>query len=408
MVPKCRILIVCSHPVQYSSPLFRELSQHPRLDVEIAYCSLQGAEPGLDPEFGVEVKWDVPLLDGYRWVHVPNRSPRPRLAHFFGLINPGLWRMVRTGNYDAILILTGYFYLSFWIVAAAAKLSGVPLMAGSDAYNLQGANPRWWKSVLKWFCLPWVYRLYHVLLVSSEATRRFVESLGMPRRRIVLVPGGFDHEWWAREADKSDRHVTRARWGISDTSQVVLFCAKLTPRKRPQDALRAFAKIRDATNSFLVVAGDGPMRSQMEAEANTLGISNRVVFCGFVNQSQLPALFRAADLFVLSSEWDGCPLVVCEAMSCGCPVVLSDAIPGRFELVRHGDTGYIYPCGDVDALAFLLRQVLQNPAQLKALSVAAAERMKAWSIGIYVEGFVRVLMNQVVTVRSEQLKEQEA
>jgi len=150
------------------------------------------------------------------------------------------------------------------------------------------------------------------------------------------------------------------------------------------------------------------MRSQLEAEADALGISKRVFFRGFVNQTQLPALFRAAELLVLSSEWDGCPLVVCEAMSCGCPVVLSDAIPGRFELVRHDDTGFIYPCGNVDALAVLLRQALLNPVQLKRLSTAAVERMQAWSIAVYVEGFVRVVMDQVVTVENQQLEEQEA
>src|SRR5205814_7225821 len=57
------------------------------LEILVAYCSLQGAEPGFDPEFGVEIQWDVPLLDGYKWVHVPNRSLRPRLAHFWGLWN---------------------------------------------------------------------------------------------------------------------------------------------------------------------------------------------------------------------------------------------------------------------------------------------------------------------------------
>ena len=150
------------------------------------------------------------------------------------------------------------------------------------------------------------------------------------------------------------------------------------------------------------------MRSQLEAEADALGISKRVVFCGFVNQSQLPALFRAADLLVLSSEWDGCPLVVCEAMSCGCPVVLSDAIPGRFELVRHDQTGFIYPCGNVDALAVLLLRALLNRAQLKRLSAGAVERMKAWSIGVYVEGFVRVVVDQIVTVRNRQPREQAA
>ena len=93
-----RVLLVYSHPIQYSVPVLRQMAKHPRLDIQVAYCSMHGVEPGLDPEFGVEVKWDVPLLDGYPWVYVRNRSPRPVLLRFFGLINPGLWKLVRTGR----------------------------------------------------------------------------------------------------------------------------------------------------------------------------------------------------------------------------------------------------------------------------------------------------------------------
>ena len=94
-------------------------------------------------------------------------------------------------------------------------------------------------------------------------------------------------------------------------------------------------------------------------------------------------------------------------MSCGCPVVLSDAIPGRLELVRHGDTGLVYPCGNVHALAFLLRQVLQNPEQLIRLSSSAAERMKTWSLGAYADGLVRAF-DHVVPLPTGLTKEQEA
>lgn len=383
-----RVLFVASHVVQYATPLFRRLAQHPKLDVQVAYCSLQGAEPGLDREFGVEVAWDVPLLDGYPWVAIANRSPWPGVGRFFGLVNPGLWRLVRTGGYDAVISYTGYAYVSFWILAVAAKLSRVPLLSSTDAYNLGGASPRRWKSLLKRVCLPLVYRLYDVVLAPSEATIRFVESLGVPRGRIMFTPGGFDTEWWARESGRSNGAETRTRWGVPENSRVLLFCAKLQPRKRPQDVLRAFATL-DGVNRFLVFAGDGPLRAELEAEAKALGVLKRVIFLGFVNQTQLPALYRAADLFVLPSEWDGCPLVVCEAMSCGCPVVLSDAIPGRFELVRHGESGFIYPCGNVAALARVLNRALQDPKMLQELSLSAAERMRTWSLNTYAEGLVR-------------------
>ena len=65
------------------------MAKHPGLDIRVAYCSLQGAEPGLDPEFGIEIKSDRPLLEGYPWVFVPNCSLRPGLRRFFGLHQSG-------------------------------------------------------------------------------------------------------------------------------------------------------------------------------------------------------------------------------------------------------------------------------------------------------------------------------
>lgn len=389
-----RLLIVDSHPAQYAPPIYRRMVRHPELEIQVAYCSLQGADAGIDPEFGVEVKWDVPLLEGYPWVSVPNRSWRPVLGSFFGLMNPGLWKLIRNGGYNAIFSFTGYSYLSFWIVVAAAKLSGIPLLSSSDGYNVGGANPKRWKSLLKRFCLPLIYGANDIVIAPSQATFRFVESLGIPKKRIWLTPGGFDYEWWSREADRSDRSQTRADLGVPADCTVLLFCAKLNPRKRPQDVLQAFAKA-NLPACVLVFAGDGPSRKELEAKAKILGVDDRVVFCGFVNQSRLPALYRAADLFVLSSEWDGCPLVVCEAMSCRCPVLLSDAIPGRFELVKDGDAGLIYPCGDINALASVLQDVLQDPEKLSRLSASASERVKAWSVPVYVDRLVDAVRSVV-------------
>jgi glycosyltransferase involved in cell wall biosynthesis len=91
---------------------------------------------------------------------------------------------------------------------------------------------------------------------------------------------------------------------------------------------------------------------------------------------------------VLPSEYDACPTVVCEAMICGCPVVLSDEIRGRFELVRQGQTGFIYPCGDVDKLASILGKTLCDKASLERLSDAARARMETWSPRENIEGMV--------------------
>jgi hypothetical protein len=98
------------------------MAQHRKLDLLVAYCSLREAEAGLDPEFATTVKWDVPLLDGYRWVEVPNKGSGDE--SFFGFYNPGLWDLIRDGHFDAVLCFTGYLRASFWIAWVRATFPG--------------------------------------------------------------------------------------------------------------------------------------------------------------------------------------------------------------------------------------------------------------------------------------------
>src|SRR5271169_2493544 len=98
-----RVLLVCTHPVQYFAPIVRRMAEHSNLEIQVAYCSLQGAQTGMDPDFGIDVAWDVPLLEGYPWVQVPNRSWRAGLGRFWGMFNPGLWSLVHKGVYDAVI-----------------------------------------------------------------------------------------------------------------------------------------------------------------------------------------------------------------------------------------------------------------------------------------------------------------
>ena len=373
-----RVLLIGTHPVQYSSPMLRLYAKDPRLEIQVAYCSLQGAEAEFDRDFGVEVKWDVPLLEGYPWVAVPNRSWSPGLGRFFGLFNPGIWSLIRSGSFDAVVFYTGYAYSTFWIAVVAAKLSGVPILFGTDATSLQPRDAKRWKLPIKRFLLPKIFRLADIVIIPSKAGRQFILSMGISDSRIVLTPFVVDNTWWNERASEVDRSAVRREWGVPEDAPVVLFCAKLQPWKRPGDVLNAFAKA-NVEGAFLVFAGEGPMRASLEAAAKSLGIAARTRFLGFVNQTGLPSVYRSADLFVLPSEYDPCPAVVCEAMLCGCPVVLSDEIRGRFDIVEDGKTGFIYPCGNVDMLARILANALGERGKLVELSRNAVKRMETWT-----------------------------
>ena len=385
-----RVLVLVTHVIPYGSALFRLLSQDPRLDILVAYCSMQGSYAGIDPEFNIEIRWDTPLLDGYSWIYIANRAPRPVLGRFFGLVNPGLWKLIRSQAFDAIVIYTGYMYASFWIACFAAKSCGIPVIISSDSSSLHQREGKRWRAKLKPFVLGHVYRYIDVLMAASRPVKELAMELGKPEDEIVIIRSGVDKDTWITRLKKFDRQTVRTFWSVPPEAPVVLYCAKLQPWKRPLDLLRAFSKA-NLSGSYLVYAGEGPQRPELEREAKSLGIAERVRILGFVNDSQLPGVYKAADLFVLPSEYDPCPLVVPEAMFSGLPVVLSDAVVGRLDMIDPGNSGYAYRCGDTDGLAAILRKVLADRDLLQHLKSGVALQMGRWTAADLLNSWVSAI-----------------
>jgi glycosyltransferase involved in cell wall biosynthesis len=385
-------MILCSHPVQYMAPVLQRMAQHPQVDLCVGYCSLRGASATYDPEFTSSVKWDIPLLEGYEWIEIPNQGSGSE--SFFGLCNFGVWNLIRKGQFDAIICLTGYIRASFWITFFAARATGSAFLFGTDANSLAPRDSRSWKIFVKQFLWPRLYSLADQVVVPSTASYNLMRSLGIAEDRITLTPYAVDNDWWKEQSLRVDRMAVRSSWGIPPETSVILFCAKLQPWKRPLDLLRAFA-LAKIPNSVLVFAGEGPLRSQLETEAVSLEIADCVHFLGFINQSQLPSIYTASDLMVLPSEYEPFAVVVNEASCCGCPVIASDRVGAAQDLIVPVNPSFIFPCGNVEALAQMLSAVLVNPASLTEHGHAARRRMETWSIRENISGTVEAVRRAV-------------
>jgi glycosyltransferase involved in cell wall biosynthesis len=372
------------------------MARHPQLNLQVAYCSLRGAEAAYDPEFGTAVKWDVPLLDGYDWVEIPNRGSGGE--GFFGLYNPGLWKVIRQGRFDAVLCYTGYIRASFWIAMAACRSNGAAMLYGADASRLDSRGSSRWKVPVKKAFWPLLFSLADQVIVPSSATRDLMLSLHIPAERVTLTPYSVDNDWWQAQSQQVDRAAVRSRWGVTPDSQVVLFCAKLQPWKRPLDLLQAFAQA-NLPRAYLIFAGEGPLRSALEDAALSLGVADRVRFLGFVNQTQLPAIYTAADIMVLPSEYEPFAVVVNEASCCGCPVIASDRVGAAGDLIAPVNPEFIYPCGNIGALAQLLSSALADPARLVEFGQAARRRIETWSPRENIAGTVEAIQRAVDRVR---------
>lgn len=184
--------------------------------------------------------------------------------------------------------------------------------------------------------------------VSAEGRQRMIALGAVPGERIAVVPNGIDTRRF--RPDPAWRAATRAALGIAPGQRLVLHVGRLVEEKNQALLLDAFASVVDRIGADadvqLRIAGDGPLRRPLAQRIVSLGLSQHVQLLG--TRDDVPRLLNAADLFVLSSDTEGMPLVVGEALACGCPVVATDAAGVSDMLGHHGK---VVPRGDASALA---------------------------------------------------------
>lgn len=189
--------------------------------------------------------------------------------------------------------------------------------------------------------------------VSPEGRLAMVKSGAVPAARITVVPNGIDTTQF--RPDPVARNIARTGLGLDNDMRLLINVGRLVPEKAQGVLIDAFALFRASTEvkARLLIVGEGPERAALEQRIRQQELTGSVMLAG--TRRDVPALLNAADLFVLSSEIEGMPLVVGEALACGCPVVATDAA-GVAALL--GDSGTIVPRGDAPALASAIGQAI--------------------------------------------------
>lgn len=208
------------------------------------------------------------------------------------------------------------------------------------------------------------------ICVSEAVRRRLVDEYGYPASRTITIRNGIDcRRYQPREASQD---VSAP--GTPGVSPVTIVCAaRLSSAKRIDVLLEALSMLRlDPVLWHCRILGAGPLEAELRARANQLGLSELVTFVGYVEDVR-PHL-RQADLFVLSSDKEGLPLALLEAMACGLPAIVTD-VGGTGEVVVQNETGLLVRRGDVDGLAKGIRQLLGNAGAREKMGLASRRRI---------------------------------
>jgi glycosyltransferase involved in cell wall biosynthesis len=392
-----RVAYLVSHPIQYQAPLLRRISREEDIELVVFFGSNFSVQEYVDKGFGVDVKWDVSLVDGYRHEFLPaiwdkrRTGPTSQLSH-------GIFNRLRRGfggeGFD-VLWVHGYSTLNALQGMVAAKSLGIPVLLRAESrvsLTHGGALKRGMKRL---FFFGIKQLVDGVLPIGTLNAAYWTHYLGEDVRRS-LMPYAVDNLYFQSRCQKAVAGRDNLRRGLDlDPSRpVILFASKLQKRKRCEDLLEAYLNLSSGVGAgphpYLVIVGDGEERAALEKRVSQSG-STGVRFCGFRNQSELPTFFDLATVFVLPSEREPWGLIVNEVMNAGRAVIVSDDVGCQPDLVEEGIEGCVFPAGDVGALTDALRRVLATPETANAMGQRGLAKIKTWDFEEDVRGLRRAV-----------------
>jgi glycosyltransferase involved in cell wall biosynthesis len=288
---------------------------------------------------------------------------RPR-GPFDAAVFPALRRLVRERSID---LVHAHDYKSDLFALLLGRLEGVIPLATAHGWTGSSRRERLFYYPLDRRLLAWFPR---VLAVSEEIREELIRR-GADPCRVQTLLNGIDHQAYRR--DPKLRAAARARFGLSTEEFALGSAGRLSLQKRIDLLLVAFARFRQhvpATKLF--VAGDGELRAALEAEASRLGIADSCRFLGHVED--IVGFHHALDLFIQSSDYEGTPNVVLEAMALETPVVAT-AVGGTTELIQHETHGLLVPPREPEALAEAMTLALTRPDRTARRVQAARQRV---------------------------------
>lgn len=269
---------------------------------------------------------------------------------------PSLRRYLRSERPTAFLSALNHAnVMALWAARAAGYPGRVVVVEHNDVLEAGRG------SVVEGRVLPWLMRRTYpragaVVAVSEGVKRSLVVGVGLPAAKVEVIYNPVLTEATARAAKEPAEHEFFERRGVP----VVVGVGRLTRQKNFANLLRAFAELRATTEASLIVLGEGEERPALERLAAELGVASDVSMPGFVANPH--AFLARADLFVLSSDFEGLPTVLIEALAAGGKVVSTDCPSGPSEILDGGRYGALVPVGDSSALAQAMAQALGRPS----------------------------------------------
>ncbi len=352
-----------SHPIQYQAPLLRMIASDPDIELKVFFYSDFSLNAYKDPGFGKLVKWDTPLTEGYDYQFLNCWGSKQRKNFFNQPVAKDISKQLEMGKFDAVWVHGWFWFCSLQVIWAASKLNIPILMRGES--NALSETDNFFKKNAKKIFLKFFFKKISSFLCVGTLNRGFYANYGISENCLFSMPYAVDNDFFQSQARLAaeNREKLKRALNLEPERPIILYAAKLTEVKRPQDLLAAYRLLSSdgiqEPEPYLVFVGDGILRASLENTAQETGWHS-IRFLGFKNQSEMPAMYDLCDIFVLPSSFEPWGLAINEVMNAGKAVVVSDQVGCVPDLVLENQNGAIFPVGNVAALANAIRWAITN------------------------------------------------
>lgn len=310
-------------------------------------------------------------IDGLKIIRIPSTV----LYRYNIAISPlAFWRVYKRVKQDDYDIVHGLDMYSPLALAATffAHRRGVPtILTSGSVHTTQGA----WNAIYRLMQI--VLRRTDKLIAKSKSSEEFFVRLGVPKKRIFVVPNGIN----ISKFDPATAGVEMRNELRIDQEPLVVTAIRLLKKKGPRYLVAAFPKVLETVpDTKLAIAGKGPEAVNLRAQIRKLGIGDSVLMLGELPHEQTLKLMAAADAFVLPSLIESCPNALLEAMAVGVPVV-GTRVGGVPEIIENEENGLMVPEANPNSLADAVVRVLEDnqlAKKLKANGVKTVHEKFTW------------------------------
>lgn len=367
-----------SHPIQYQTPLLRQISEHDDIDLCVFFLCDLSVNAFIDPEFKVSIKWDIPLLKGYKYKFLNSKLKTSKLS----FSNPKvpfseIRKVLRENDLDAVL-MHGYGNFALIYLLILSNLKNIPVLLSGDS-NLFSTK----KGFIRSLFVKFIIRSCAGLLFNGSDNRDYYLHYGAKPEQLFFSPYSVNNSFFQ----------SYLRNHTPNSKCTFLFAGKMTERKNAVLLLTAFLKLETELQeqSELWFIGNGEQYSKLEALIQKYNLEDKVNLLGFKNQKELPNYLSRCDVFVIPSEREPFGLIVNEAMNLAKPILATDQVAAATDLVEHGINGWVVKAGCVDSLAVGLKTAIQSKDKLNEMGTKSLEKINNWGYEQQVDGIISAL-----------------